>query len=312
MKETKRNDQLVYFHKQKVGDMAKRLPTAEGRWGLWKYLFAQGMTGMFQLNVSAFICFLPVIVVAYLFAMGSMSISSSLPFTSFIGAGYPAVVDAAEKAFTSTQELFFEFGVLLMPCALFISLYLSQSVQYAMRNFVWTEGHFKFKTLFKSFKFNWKQPIFISLITSVIAMGIFYLVYLLRAYLYLHGWNVWAVLMVIGIAAVALFVVMITMYAYSISITYKESLLAVYYDAVFLSIRLFVTNILVEIAVLAPIALVALLTSTAFGMLVIMAMVFIGFSYMLLTWAVYSQYVFDLATNKLNGNNPYAKQEKTL
>lgn len=312
MKETKRNDQLVYFHKQKVGDMAKRLPTAEGRWGLWKYLFAQGMNGMFQLNVCAFICFLPLIAVVYLYAMSAVSISSSLPFTSFIGAGYPAVVDAAAKAFALTQEIFMQFGVLLLPCALFISMYLSLTVQYAMRNFVWTEGHFKFKTLFKAFKFNWKQPIFISLITSIIAMGEMYLIYLFRNYLYLNGWNFWAVLIVVGLAAVALFVVIVTMYAYSISITYKESLFAIYYDAVLLTVRLFITNILIAVAVLAPIGIVIGLLQTSLGLLVMMLMLFIGFAYMLLTWTVYSQYVFDLATNKLKGENPYAKQEKTL
>ncbi len=312
MKETKRNDQLVYFHKQKVGDMAKRLPTAEGRWGLWKYLFSQGMTGMFQLNVCAFICFLPVIAVVYLYAMSSISISSSLPFTSYIGAGYPAVVDAAAKAFALTQELFMQFGVLLFPAALFLSMYLSLTVQYAMRNFVWTEGHFKFKTLFKAFKFNWKQPILISLVTSVIAMGLTYAVYHLRNYLYLNGWNVWAVLIVVGLAAIALFVVIVTMYAYSISLTYKESIWAIYYDSVLLTVRLLVTNILIAIAVLAPIGLVIGLMQTSFGLLVMMLMLFIGFAYMLLTWTVYSQYVFDLATNKLKGANPYAKQEKTL
>lgn len=310
MKENTTGEQLVKFHKQKVGDMAKRLPTSEGRFGLWKFLFSQGMSSMFQMNVSAFVCFLPVIAVIYLYAMGVTSISSSLPFTSFVGVGYPSVVDASAKAFNATQELFLRFGVLLFPAALFLSLYLSQSVQYAMRNFVWTEGHFAFKTLFRSFRFNWKQPIAISLITSLFAMGLMYLVYLFRAYLFANGWNFVAVLIIIGLCALALFVAMITMYAYSISLTYREGLFYIYRDACVLTVRLIVTNLMISVAVLLPLILVAALLKTSLITFIIMMIFFIGFAYMLLTWTVYSQYVFDLATNKLRTDAPYAKAEK--
>ena len=270
------------------------------------------MTSMFQINVSAFLCFLPVIAVIYLYVLSANGVSSSLPFTSFVGAGYPSVVDASAKAFDLTQKLFMRFGVFFLPLAIFVSTYLSQTVQYAMRNFVWTEGHFSFKTLFKAFKFNWKQPIFISLLTAVFSMGVMFLVYLFRNYLYVNGWNVWAVLIVIGLALVSLFFVIVTMYAYSISITYREGIFAVYRDAVVLTVRLIVTNLFITLAVLLPIGLLFALMNTAFASIVLMVIIFIGFAYMLLTWTVYSQYVFDLATNKLKGDNPYAKQDKKL
>ncbi|MBR6692783.1 MAG: hypothetical protein IKL61_02405 [Clostridia bacterium] len=306
MKEKQTAVRPVKFYKQKVGDLAKRLPTVENRFALWKGLMFDKANNSIKLNLVALVCFLPIIAIAVVMANSFNTVSNSLPFSSFIGVGYPTIIDATSKAFTETQGVLLRAGVFTLPVALFISLVLGISVLYATRNFVWTEGDFKFKTLIKAYKFN-LQSILIALIVSLVFMGYMYVIYLFRGMLFSDGWTFLTVLALLGIVAVGVILLMVAMYSFSISITYKENVFLVFRDAFVLTFKAFFLNLMITVATFAPIAILILTAGSFLSTLCMMICLFIGGTYLLTVWTVYSQYVFDVFTNAKDKKGSYAK-----
>lgn len=306
MKEKQTAVRPVKFYKQKVGDLAKRIPTVESRFALWKGLMFDKMNNSIKINLVAMICFLPIIVIITVMANSFNAVSNSLPFSSYIGVGYPTIIDATSKAFAETQGVLLRAGVFTMPIALFISLVLGISALYATRNFVWTEGDFRLKTLIRAYKFNF-QSVLIALLVSLVFMGYMYVIYLFRGMLFSDGWTFLSVLALIGIIAVGVVLLMVAMYAFSISITYKENVFLVFRDAFVLTFKAFFLNLMMTIATLLPVGLILLTSGSFLFSLVLIAGLFIGFTYVLTVWTVYSQYVFDVFTGAKDKKASYAK-----
>lgn len=288
---------IVKFNKQKVGDMAKRVPSV-GRMQLWKFLMGSRMGNCFKINLIAVVAFIPVIYVLVNLLTLNLTANGNLPYTSFIGVGFPVVIDVMERAFVTSQELLLKWGVYLLPCALFLSCFLVTPAIYCARNLIWSEGHFHFKAIFRAFKFNWLNSLIISFITGAFAFGIAYAIYFIRDSLFYSGTTFLNVSAIILLALVGLYLLITTLYAISISVTYKENILLVYRDAIVLTAKIALQNVVILIAVVAPVVLMAFLVNTMFMFLVLMVFLFIGFSFMILTWEVFAQYVFDLINQR--------------
>ncbi len=284
---------LVHFEKQKVGDLAKREPTV-GRFQLWKYLMGTRMTQAFKINIAAVLCFAPLIFVLVQMLGANLTVNNSLPFTSFIGVGYPVVVDAVEKAFVSSQEAFLFWGVYLAPPALFLSLFLSVSARYAVRNYIFTEGKFHFKSLFKAFKFNALNSLVISAITAVVSFGVLYAVYYLRGLFFYSPSIVLPVIYSVLLGIFTLLFVIITFYTMTIAETYKQNVFLSYADGIKLTFKILLQNVVFAIVALVPPVIVYLSIGSMLFAFVFTLYLFLGLVFTMLTWQIFAHYVFDL------------------
>ena len=298
------NNYVIKFNKQKVGDMAKR-QTEVGRIQLWKFLTFSRFGNNFKINLLALLGLAPIVYILYAMFSENFAAVANLPFTSFVGVGYPLVTDSLESAFVASQAIFMNYAVFMLPIAVFISMILTIPAQYAARNFVWSEGFFHFNHIFKSFKLNIVNRTFIGVLSALITLFATYMIYLIKNSLFYNGYSFLTILAIIGIAIFCVLAVLVTLYAMSISMTYKSSIVAVYSDAVGLTIKVLVQNLFVLIPVVFPIVLiygiiafVPMLLPIAFT-----AIMFIGVSWIFITWEVYAQYVFGLVESsreKLN------------
>ncbi|MEG2001595.1 MAG: hypothetical protein RR107_00710 [Clostridia bacterium] len=284
---------IVKFQKQKVGDMARRSPTVS-RPQLWKFLMGSRMGNCFKINLLAVVAFIPVIFALVSIFSLNINANGNLPYTSFLGAGFPVVVDVMERAFVTSQEIFLKWAVYILPSAMFVSCFLIIPALYAARNLLWSEGHFHAKAILSAFKFNWLNGLIIAFVVGIVTFGGAYAIYFIRNSLFYNGANFGNIASIVALALFGVFALITTLYAMSISMTYKESILLVYRDAVVLTVRIALQNIVIIVLVLAPIILMGFLMSTMFVAFMFTLFLFIGFSFMILTWEDFAQYVFDI------------------
>ena len=285
----------IQFEKQKIGDMAKRQNTV-GRFQLWKFLMFSRFGNNFKINVLGFLGLAPILYVLFNMVTLNLSSAASLPFTSFVGVGYPLVTDSLESAFVASQQIFLNFGVFMLPLAVFLSMFLTVPAQYAARNYIWSEGYFHFKHIGKAFKLNGLRRLVIGFITALITLLVTYLIYLLRNAIFFEGYSFVIILAIAGIAILSVFSILVTLYVMSISMTYKSTLIGAYLDAVKLTFKVLVQNLVMLVPTLFPVVLVYL-TLTFMSMLlplVFTAIIFMGISWMFITWESYAQFVFGL------------------
>ncbi|MEG2116269.1 MAG: hypothetical protein RRZ69_01140, partial [Clostridia bacterium] len=195
---------IVKFNKQKVGDMARRSPSVT-RPQLWKFLMGSRMGNCFKINLLAVVAFIPVILALVNIFSSNVNANGNLPYTSFLGAGYPVVVDVLERAFVTSQEIFLKWGVYVLPAAMFISCFLVTAALYAARNLIWSEGFFHAKSILTAFKFNWANGLIISFITGLLTFGGAYAIYFIKSSLFYNGANLWNISAIVALAIFGLF-----------------------------------------------------------------------------------------------------------
>lgn len=285
----------VKFRKQKKGDLKKRT-LGNNFIDHLKKMFRDDFSGLFRINLVMVFCALPLIYILFNYVTNLLAFGISLPYSSFLGAGYPLITDVSAISFESSQAAFMKFIVIALPAALFITLYLLQMAHYETRNFIWSDGTFKFKRMFKTFKFNAISRIWPSLITAAGTMGFAYLLYLLRGSAYLSGWGFVQIIEAVLLGAGAALFYIISLFALSINMTYKENIFAVYYDAIILTFKYFVRNLLIFIIISVPAIIICLLLTSQLVLLMLLVFVFAGFIFMGLCWESYVQAVFSAMT----------------
>ncbi len=287
---------LIVTTNQKSKDLLKRVPTM-GRTALFKKLMIGGLSDVVKINLASIIALFPVIYFLVQIFTQFSTIQSNLPYSSFFGAGYPAVVESAEIAFVATQEVIKSY-FLMLPLAITLSLFLLISTGYQVRNFIYTEGFFKFKTFFKAFKFNWLNGLVLAVIGGALSFGGIYMVYTLRSILFYGGLSFVNVLYCALFGVLAFIVLCVLFYAYSLTLTYKGTFAGVLRDSFYLTFRFPLPNFVIMLATLAPFAIIALAPAGIFFSLIIMAFALVGITYMQLVFSVYSQFMFDRVTGK--------------
>ena len=277
----------------KEGDRSKVI-IETSQFGHWRKTFIGGFSTMFKLNLFALLALIPILIFAFKYLTATMSTASVLPFSSTLGTGILSIVDVGEISHIMSQVNFQNYFMILIPVGIFISSMLSSAFAYGIRNAAYNGGFVPFKECFKGYKFCITQfailGFFLTLCFLLMAFGYYHL----SEMIFLGGFNVTTIILIVAFILIALTLASFFMYAYSLSTTYKLSLGQIVKRSIKFTIHLPIQNFIMILLMVAPIGLI--FVSSFFISLIFTMYLFVGFSFSASIWTVYSQHIFSIAT----------------
>ncbi len=282
--------------KERSEDYARStLPT--NRWSLfWDIL--KGRFGRLMLvNLLMLVTALPVIAIILWRFLAVGIAGTGGQFGAGLGPSFPVVPDIVGQA----ESLMFQYDVvffsLFIPAGLIAALGLSGGM-YIIRNLVWTEGIFVANDFLRGIKRN-----FFNVLESVMIFTI--VLFLARTMGNLadlsvatgvsgKGWMIAS--KVVGYIFVA-FMLPVCLWMLSLGISYKQGPWALLRNAVVMTVGTFPQTVFFAALALWPFFLALFGGVGFFGVVGILFLLLIGFSYASLVWLDYSQWAFDKYVN---------------
>lgn len=259
----------------------------------WKMLFLGGFNSMFILNLVGLLGLLPLILLGYNLFSTMWSTASVLPFASSMGTGIITVVDTASIQHITTQQTILE-NLLLLPLAIIFSSILSSPFVFAMRNAEYDGRVVSYTNAIKGFKYCGVKFAILGVISAVLFEIIGFSYYFYNEYVFANGSSWLSIAMLVAMVIVAVFFLVLMVYAYVLTVTYKMSVGGAMRRAFAFTVNLPLQNICVVIATLLPLSF--MLINSFMVSLVVTLYIFVGISYMMSVWMVYIQTVLTLAT----------------
>ncbi len=278
------------------------------RWSYGSELFRANFSKMIGLNLLMLIFVGPIFFFLFQRFATIFSLAHTAPFTANLGVGYlpyTSLVAQEELILLSANRSFFMYLPLL---CLWLSVGLSGGL-YIMRNLAWGEEVTIFRDFFLGVKRNFLPVMLATLLFSLIFSTAGFGIYQLKYTMALNGttWYqvMFQVLMIIAMVFIALWLLM----ALSMAVTYKSSFFNLIKNSTLVTTVLLPLNIF--FAALAFIPFLLFFLDTTFFALAVIITAILGISYCMLTWTVYSQWVFDKFINN-NVKNAYKPTEKEV
>ncbi len=294
---------------EKSEDFARNsLPS--NRWELFWDILKGSFWKLVLVNLLMLLFFLPLLFLFYFRSTLGASYSTLYPYTQGFGVGYQASFSMTgyAESITFTSNL---ISYLLMPIAMMIAALGVSGGAYLIRNLVWSEGVFVSNDFWKGIKQNYKQIVIICLLYSLIfyitnATASFASLSIVQGapmkWLYYVGEALSYVILV--------YFTIMTLFMITISVTYDIPVGKIIKNSFYFAL-VFLPHSIIFLA-LASIPFVLLAISMDIAMLlliVIILVVFIGFSYTTLVWTNFSQWTFD---NFINDKVPGAKKNRGM
>ena len=277
-----------------------------GRWSLGGQLFRENFTKLIGLNIFMLIFVAPIVAIIllrYNFFLGQIAY---LPFAANVGIGVqpdPHMLALSEGLVLTADRRFYLF---LPLAAMWLGVGLSGGM-YVMRNLAWGERVRVYKTFLLGIKRNALTVVLGSLVFSLVftscLLGLSYTTYL--AALYGAKWYYVIAKIFVIIALVYSTIWYLTFL--SMAVTYKSGFFALVRNSVLVTTVLLPVNAF--FAAFSLLFFLLLLLGASFRLLAIMFALFIGVSFFMLVWTVYSQWVFDKFINP-NVKNKYTPTEE--
>ncbi len=276
--------------KERDEDYARStLPT--NRWALFWDIFKGRFSKIVIVNLLMLVFCLPLIVLYFIRSAYMSAQEMLMPFSGWVGTGYPAAPDLlglSEQVTLSTNML---FGALMIVGAIIAAVGISGGI-YVIRNMVWTEGIFVANDFWRGIKIN-----FVVVLQSTVFYGVCLYLFTLSI-----NWAAWAitvgagnsVLLTISTAIAYVAIVILTiMYLWMLSMgaNYKLKFFRLLKNSFLMTFGMIFQNIFFIILMAIPAIL--LLLGSFFTMIGAIIFILFGVSYMLLVWMDYSQWVFD-------------------
>ncbi len=278
------------------------LPT--NRWQLFWDIFKGNFGKIFKVNVLILIFFIPLIAVVLLGGVYEESMGITYPFGANLAIGYPATPNTQGLAewLTVQSEFILYLGVLVTA---FIAAVGLAGGMYVVRNMVWTEGIFVANDFWRGVKLNYK---------NAMQTAIFFCVVLLlgKTAINISSFTVATgelskfqeVMLVISqvtsyvLIAMAL---MMSVWMIALGVNYKMGFFVMLKNSFLMTVGTLPQTVF--FIALAAIPLLLFLIGWTFltVVAVVMCLLF-GFSYALLVWLDFAQWVFDKYINpKIEG-----------
>ena len=281
--------------KERSEDYARStLPTS--RWALFWDILKGRFGKLVLVNLFMVVTFLPVAAVIVLRVLDIGANGAVGPYAGGLGVGYPVLPDLVGYA---ENIVFYSdlvwFG-LLIPAAAIAAIGIAGG-GYIIRNLIWTEGIFVANDFLRGIRRNYWNVLEAVLVFAVLlflsrTMGNMADM-LIALGVRNSGWLIAS--KVVGYVIVA-FAVLLMFWMISLGISYKQGPLALFRNAVVMTVGTFPQTIFFAILATWPIFL-TLFGGTILTALGIILMLLIGISYMLLVWLDYSQWAFDKFVN---------------
>ena len=157
--------------KERDEDYARStLPT--NRWALFWDIFKGRFSKIVIVNLLMLVFCLPLIVLYFIRSAYMSAQEMLMPFSGWVGTGYPAAPDLlglSEQVTLSTNML---FGALMIVGAIIAAVGISGGI-YVIRNMVWTEGIFVANDFWRGIKINIVVVLQSTLFYSIFLFGFF-------------------------------------------------------------------------------------------------------------------------------------------
>lgn len=289
--------------KEKSEEYARStLPT--NRWQLFWDIFKGNFGKIALVNFLVLIFFIPLFAVIIINGMMQDYYSVTYPFGANLGIGYPAFPDLAGQAELITYNNDFPFLLGIIIASLIAAIGLSGGM-YVIRNMVWTEGIFVANDFWRGVKLNVKNALQTALFFSIVLFMCKYMINLANLYRALGGLSKWqSVLLHISLGVSYVLIVlaaMMSLWMIALGVNYKLTFLNMLRNAFLMSVGTFPQTVFFGVLALLPFGILCLGGSlfTIIGTIIILIF---GFSYALLVWLDFAQWVFDRYINpKLEG-----------
>ncbi len=301
--------------KERSEDYARStLPTS--RWALFWDILKGRFGRLVLVNLLILLTALPVIAVIvwrYL-QIGGAGMSGA--FGAGLGPSFPFIPDIAGNAEAMILQSDLVFFSLFIPAGIIAGLGISGGF-YIIRNLIWTEGIFVANDFLRGIRRNFWNVLEAVLIFTVVLFVGRIMGDLADFYVATNapgaGWMVAS--KVVGYIIVS-FTLLVCLWMISLGINYKQGPWALFRNAVVMTIGTLPQTVFFAALALWPYFLSIFLGMNFFGVLVILFLILIGFSYSGLVWLDYSQWAFDKYINPglgiSTGRGLYNKDSGTM
>ena len=278
------------------------LPT--NRWQLFWDIFKGNFGKMVKVNLLILLFFLPMIAVIVLSSIMSSANGTLYPFSANLAIGYPAAPaqQGIAEMLVLQNDFFMYIGLLVS--SLIASLGLAGGM-YVMRNMVWTEGVFVSNDFWRGIKLNYKNAlqtaIFFFTVLLVSCSLINFADFTIAMGELSGGQKTWLVISQTMSYVFIVVAVMMSFWMIALGVNYKYRFVSMLHNAFLMVIGTLPQTIFFGVLALLPFALL-LLGGSFFMMIAILAVLLFAFSYALLVWLDFAQWVFDRYINpKIQG-----------
>ncbi len=271
-----------------------RTQIPQNRWSdTWNTVKAN-FSSVVIINVLTLLFLLPSFVVLYIGNVYTLSLGAVYPFASNAGLGYfvfPDTVGLIESVYLSSDLIFYS---LLAASGIIAALGIAGGA-YSIRRLLNTNGDFKIRYFFHGIRLNYLA----TLIPTVIFMAVFFGCVLVGDWSELfiaQGGNAFgAITARVVTIVITVFVGMICAWSISLGASYKINIVNTVKNSFKLFLNTVIQSVFIAALALVPLWLFLLFAGNSFmNMLVILAIFFIGISFILIFWMAFSQWVFDI------------------
>ncbi|MBQ8686087.1 MAG: hypothetical protein IJ514_07945 [Clostridia bacterium] len=278
------------------------LPT--NRWQLFWDIFKGNFGKIVKVNLLMLIFFIPLIAVIVIYSMLVESNGIIYPFGANLGVGYPAVPGQAGlyELLTLQNNFLLYIGVALASVVAAVGL---SGGMYVVRNMVWTEGIFVSNDFWRGIKLNYKNALQTALFFCIVLFLSGTLISFADFSIAAGGLSKWQrVWMYISVATSYVLIVlsaMLSLWMIALGVNYKLKFFQMLRNAFLMTIGTLPQTIFFGAIALLPFALF-LINSSFMLIITIFIVLLFGFSFTLLVWLDFAQWVFDKYINpKITG-----------
>lgn len=293
----------LYEGKEKSEDYARNsLPT--NRWSLFWDIFKGNFGKIVKINLLMLIFFLPLFGVLLFSWMMQQGNNLIFPFSANLGVGYPAYPAQAGLP---------EYFALQNAYVLYIGICISSFIaaiglaggMYVMRNMVWTEGVFVANDFWRGIKLNYKnalQTVLLFTVVFSICGSLLKLSELALAMEQLKGFRLVMMRIFQGMSYLLIIVaLMMSFWMIALGVNYESKFGRMVKNSFLLTVGTLPQTVFFVAASFVPFLLLLIGGTFFTSMAVIMVLLF-GFSWLLLVWLDFAQWVFDKYLNpKIKG-----------
>ncbi|MBO4939455.1 MAG: hypothetical protein J6D30_00295 [Clostridia bacterium] len=278
------------------------LPT--NRWQLFWDIFKGSFGKLVKVNLLVLLFCIPSIVVIIFNQLLVQYNSIIYPFGANLGVGYPA-----DPVQPGLAEMLVLNGNLTLYIGLTLSMFIASvgfaGGMYVIRNMVWSEGIFVAHDFWKGVKLNYKNALQTSLFFCLVLTVCGSLIHFTDLMLAMGGMEkVGVILLWISKIASYTFIFMaaiMTLWMLAQGVNYELRFLTMLRNSLLVGVATIPQTLFFGGIAILPFALF-FLEGTFFTMLAVMGLIFISFSFALLVWLNFAQWVFDRYINpKIKG-----------
>lgn len=278
--------------------------TANESFALFKEVFGRSSGALMKTNLLVLLFALPALAVVFFFVIQQLQLGYFLAFSGNIGVGYPVAVGASELAEYYRYVYQNMMYIWLLPCMLVVSFGFAGAFYVVKKLLVGDVA--VCKNFFSGIKKNIVQILISTVMLSISA--VIMLLYINNySYINIASW-LNSILFALSILQFAI-VVMMSIFMFTQSVSYNLKLSQIIKNSFLFAVAFIPSNIIIlALSAIPAVLLYFTWDVDLINMIVIIACLLFLFSFIILIWTVYSNWVFSRCISEKSKSTN--KQEK--